>query len=80
MRLLLLFVVVMLGGCPVKPAEVGQPENNSKIQVAVMFTFEGCSVYRFKDGMHTVYYSNCSKATMCADESCGENCTQRVCR
>lgn len=44
-------------------------------QVDKLFTHEGCTVYRFSDGGHNRYFTNCSGSTNWT-ESCGKNCTR----
>ena len=41
--------------------------------VEKLFTYEGCTVYRFNDH-RTVYYTNCNGETQ-SSHSCGKNCT-----
>jgi len=36
---------------------------NSDIQVTLLFEKDGCKVYRFVDGGHSVYYTDCSGKT-----------------
>ena len=45
-------------------------------QVEKLFTYEGCTVYRFEDA-RTVYYTNCKGSTQ-TTTSCGKNCTEDV--
>lgn len=46
-------------------------------QVDKLFEVDGCRVYRFEDGGHSRYFTNCSGATQW-HEGCGKNCTRPV--
>jgi hypothetical protein len=54
--------------------------NNPDVPVALLFTHDGCKVYRFMDnGYH--YFARCGLSTSAIGshlESCGKNCTHRV--
>ena len=48
---------------------------NPEIEVGLLFTHEGCRVYRFLDRYRYVYYADCgSSASTEHEESCGRNC------
>lgn len=68
MRKLILLSVVILAACQ------GRPETITKVsqdfQVEKLFTFEGCTVYRFHDD-RTVYFTNC-KGSVKWEESHGK--------
>lgn len=51
-----------LSGCARDPIETSRTDN-PQINVEKLFEHEGCSVYRFLDGGHFVYYSNCKGTT-----------------
>ena len=56
MNKLILVSVVLLGACQGHPETVTKV--NQDFQVEKLFTFEGCTVYRFQDA-GTVYFTNC---------------------
>lgn len=53
--------VLMLAGCG-KPAESTTRVGND-FEVGKLFTVDGCTVYRFVDGIRTHYFTNCSGST-----------------
>jgi hypothetical protein len=67
----LLLASVALVGCQ-KQAEESQRKGDFKVEK--LFTFEGCSVYRFYDD-RTVYYSNCNGSTQ-STYNCGKGCSR----
>jgi hypothetical protein len=72
-----LFVLVLAtAGCHAS-AVAESPTNNAELEVQVLFTHDGCTVYRFFDvGAH--YYVRCNGAppeTM-SRVSCGKNCSR----
>lgn len=70
-KLLVLFLLLV--GCQ-KEAQEAKYVGNYNVEL--LFTNEGCRVYRFYDG-RTVYYANCSEFTTTHwDESCGKNCVR----
>jgi len=50
-----------------------QSTHQGEFKVEKLFTYEGCTVYRFNDD-RTVYYTNCSGSTQ-STYSCGKGCT-----
>ena len=66
----ILLASVALVGCQ-KPAEESQRKGDFKVEK--LFTYEGCSVYRFYDD-RTVYYTNCNGQTQ-SSHSCGKGCS-----
>lgn len=64
MKINLLVVVaacLALSGC-YKAAEQVSPAGNG-IALEKLFDHDGCTMYRFKDGMHMVYWSDCRGGT-----------------
>jgi hypothetical protein len=53
---------LFLSGCARDPIETSRTDN-PQINVEKLFEHDGCSVYRFLDGGHFVYYSNCQGST-----------------
>jgi len=68
--ILTLAVLVSLVGCT-KPAE--ESIKRGEFDVQKLFTYEGCTVYRFRDDRN-IYYTNCNGSTQHL-ESCGKNCS-----
>ena len=71
--LIFVYLVLLVSGC------VGDPESNKQVNVnynvSKLFTYEGCSVYRFEDGWARYkYFTNCSGTTSWT-EYCGKSCT-----
>ena len=67
MRLLLglcfLFVAVVTStSCAKDPVRDGE-SNNPNVPVSVLFDYDGCRVYRFKDAGHFIYYAKCGVVT-----------------
>lgn len=63
-------------GCA-QPAMYTSTTPNPAIAVDTLFTYDGCTVYRFQDGGHAVYYANCGGTASTDQEvSCGRNCTR----
>lgn len=71
----LLLAILILSSCEKDPIAVYQTENK-EFGVAHLFTHDGCSVYRFKDGNYH-YFTNCKGESLTTiSESCGKNCTR----
>ena len=70
--IIVLLAVATLTGCQ-KQAESTQAAG-SGFNVEKLFTVGGCSVYRFRDGMRPIYYTNCKGSTQ-TQQSCGKNCS-----
>lgn len=59
----LLFFLPATTGCNVhysKPLQTGASDNNKTYTVQYLFEHEGCKVYRFRDGVDYVYFTNCN--------------------
>lgn len=65
---------LFLYGCKQSPESV-QTVRADGFQVDILFTHEGCRMYRFLDGSRFVYYSNCVGSTQWR-ENCGKNCSR----
>jgi hypothetical protein len=50
--------VFFMVSCTADPVSTTQT-NNKDIQVDLLFVHDGCSVYRFEDSGHYVYYTVC---------------------
>lgn len=73
MRKLIALSVLALAGCGYDPVET-KTTNNRDVPVSLLFTHEGCSVYRFYDAGSSRYYANCGNSSAGWRESCGKNC------
>jgi len=72
-----LLVLLILIGCSKAPIS-SKETNNKNIKVELLFTHNGCNIYRFTDERH-VYFSDCSQNFKTShSESCGKNCTRTV--
>lgn len=75
-RLLPLLLLTL--GCHADPLET-QPTNNPGIQLELLFTERGCSMYRFVDAGHFRYWADCRGSVQSSwSESCGKGCTRTV--
>lgn len=67
--------LILLVGCTRTPESAVQV--NGQFQVDKLFTYEGCTVFRFEDASYFRYYTDC-KGTTSGNQSCGKGCTQRT--
>jgi hypothetical protein len=72
---LAILALAALAGCS-KPAETSTVVGKEFV-VDKLFTYEGCTVYRFTDAGYSRYFTNCSGSTSWT-EICGKNCTHQV--
>lgn len=61
-----------LFGCVRTPIST-QPTDNPELQLATLFTHDGCIVYQFYDSGHFHYWADC-RGTVMSIQSCGKNC------
>lgn len=61
MRGLLLLALLPFVGCTTKAISTARTDND-RIQVDLLFTHEGCKVYRFEDAGYFRYYAVCGGA------------------
>ena len=77
--MLTLAALAMVAGCD-KPAE-SAAHTGVGFTVERLFTHEGCTVFRFKDG-GSRYFTRCdgvaAQSTTTWQESCGKGCTRPV--
>jgi hypothetical protein len=71
-------ISLILLGCASDPVSVSST-NNKDIQVELLFVHDGCSVYRFMDDGHYVYYTVCdnSRSTTAWNENQGKTTIHR---
>ena len=82
MRLAICLTLLAAAACatpPSKPIST-QVTNNEAFQVARLFEYDGCTVYRFVDAGYTRYFAKCSAptATVSWQETCGKSCVRDV--
>ena len=68
-------LLVPLAACVNEPIAT-VPSNNPDVQVDTLFTHDGCTVYRFRDGPYQ-YFVKCQgerTASTISTLSCGKNC------
>ena len=75
MKPLLLLILVTLAACNGEP-EI-RTQVNAGFAVDKLFIYEGCTVYRFRDGGYNRYFTNCKGETFW-NQSCGKNCSRGV--
>jgi hypothetical protein len=75
-RTLILLFAIVSTACVSAPVS-SSPTNNQAIDVEQLFTHEGCTVYRFRDGPYH-YYVRCDNGTAqtISPQSCGKNCVR----
>lgn len=82
MKQLFALMVLALAGCVEgAPPVEATATNNPEVPVALLFTHDGCRVYRFVDAGRYRYFANCpAQDTITAEwsETCGKNCTRTV--
>jgi hypothetical protein len=70
-------VLALVPACAA-PGIEREPTQNGAVQLELLFTHGGCSVYRFHDGPSTVYYADCEHSASTFHEvSCGRDCVRR---
>lgn len=73
----MLLVTLVMTGCVKDPAE-RHVIQGTEFTVDRLFTHEGCTLYRFRDGdSHHIYYANCGASTF-HQQSCGKGCSRPV--
>lgn len=78
--LVALAIVLLLFGCAKEPVSRAS-SSNSEINVDRLFDYDGCTMYRFKDGGERHYYARCDDRVSTISqhtESCGKNCEETV--
>ena len=58
MRFGVLFFVLLLAAC-VKDPISRQVTDNANVQLSLLFSHEGCSIYRFSDAGELHYFADC---------------------
>ena len=73
-RLIIAALAMVLCGCEKSPVETTRT-NNSAVTVDLLFTKNGCTIYRFEDGGRSHYFADCrGSVTTERTEYCGKNC------
>lgn len=73
----IILILIMLTAC-VTPGEKEVNSSNSDFKVELLFTVDGCKVYRFHDGGNSRYFSTCKGSSTSWNESCGKNCSRSM--
>ena len=79
-KLLLILIALALTACdPATPEErafrnkqIQEKAQQYDYQIVKLFTRDGCTLYRFNDQGHRVYYASCNGSTS-HDYTCGKN-------
>lgn len=77
---IIILAALALAGCERPPAESVAKAGNG-YQVERLFTYDGCTVYRFEVSGYGRYFTRCEGAASTStqwSESCGKNCTRPV--
>jgi len=71
-------IVAFLTACRNDALETTQTDN-VEISVGKLFTKDGCTVYRFKDGGSSRYFVKCNSGQSSVEwsSSCGKGCTRQ---
>lgn len=79
-RLSIYALTALLSACGVEPEQTAASSNDA-VTVERLFSHDGCTVYRFRDGAQH-YYTRCSggevTTTSQRNEVCGKNCNRIV--
>ena len=68
--------LITLAGCAAEAVQISATENRD-IATELLFTHDGCRIYRFHDGAMPVYSADCrGPASTAWNVSCGRNCTR----
>lgn len=74
-----LIATFALAGC-YKPAETSSTVGAGAFQVERLFTYDGCTMYRFEDAGYPRYFTRCESATSSTTWSetrnCGKGCAR----
>lgn len=74
--LVFIAVLIVLAACAKHP-DRSTSTDNVEFTVDTLFTYEGCTVYRFKDAGRNIYYANCGTSVEVQyQHSCGKGCTR----
>lgn len=71
-KTIVLIIILMLIAACAKTPETSTAVGKEFI-VEKLFTYEGCTVYRFVDAGYNRYYTNCNGETI-SQYSCGKSC------
>lgn len=72
-NLLLVFLCLGIVSCAKKSEHTETVGPGKEYQVERLFTYEGCTVYRFQDVGRFIHYTNCNGQTTYR-HTCGKNC------
>lgn len=78
MRKQLLFIIIALFAFTSCYNEAKETTNRGDFQLELLFEHEGCKMYRFRDGMRCIYWSNCTGNTEYRHGKHGQNREQSI--
>lgn len=61
-KILIIFIVLFLCGCSIEPTQTALT-NNKKVNVDILFDFDGVRIYRFSDAGDFRYFAKAIKDT-----------------
>lgn len=71
--ILLVFPLFLFYSCAKDPVSSSITDNPG-IEAELLFTHEGCKIFRFRDSGHLNYFTTCDSVTYKRSQSCGKNC------
>ena len=71
----ILLITLFLISCTKEGTKVSVENALSDFHVNLLFTKDGCDVYRFFDEGRYHYFTNCTETISSYTRSCGKNCT-----
>ena len=76
-KILALLILLPLAACDSDPVSSAATDNQ-QVKVDLLFTHDGCKVYRFHDGGYNHYFSDCRGSTTTSwTQYCGKGCYRR---
>lgn len=63
MKIILLLILAFTGGCIKEGQEIVPEQSFGDYRVQLLFSADGCNVYRFHDGGNSRYFTNCKGST-----------------
>ena len=75
MRRCAYLLALLMAGCGAAPISSTMTDNPEGVKLDLLFTHEGCKMYRFMDNGHFHYFADC-RGTVTSTESCGKGCSR----
>lgn len=73
----ILIILIFFSSCSKTGTQVSVENSTDFYDVKLLFTRNGCDVYRFQDRLQDIYFTTC-KGEVSYQERCGKNCTRNV--